>query len=78
MLLEKQINTQNRPLCRPNNIDAHAFKQQAGGVPRNQVSRYDIYQDTANNHQLWVGTKDGRIWRKTIYFFKDLIERWVK
>ena len=61
-----------------NNIDAHAFKQQAGGVPRSQLSRYDIYQDTANNHQLWVGTKDGRVWRETIYFFKDLTEKWLK
>ena len=61
-----------------NDIDAHAFKQQAGGVPRSQISRYDIYQDTADNHTLWVGKKDGRDWRKTIYVFSDLIEKWVK
>ena len=61
-----------------NNIDAHAFKRQAAKVPSNRISRYDIYQDTANNHRLWVGSKDGRDWRETMYFFSDLIEKWVK
>lgn len=61
-----------------NNIDAHAFKQKAGNVPRSRLSRYDIYQDTANNHGLWVGSKDGRDWRKTEYVFSDIKEMWVK
>ena len=61
-----------------NNIDAHAFKQKAGKIPRGQLSKYDIYQDTANNHRLWVGRKDGRDWRETIFVFSDLLEKWVK
>ena len=61
-----------------NSIDAHAFKQKAGKVPRNQLSKFDIYQDTANNHRLWVGSKDGRDWRETVYVFSDLLDKWVK
>ena len=61
-----------------NSIDAHAFKQKAGQIPRSQISRYDIYQDTADNHRLWVGKKDGRDWRQTNYVFSDLNEKWVK
>ena len=35
-----------------NNIDAHGFKNKAGNIPKNQISRYDIYQDTAQNGKL--------------------------
>ena len=61
-----------------NNIDAHAFKNQAGKVPRNQLSRYDIYKDTSNKGKLWVGLKNGTGWRETIYFFSELVESWGK
>ena len=59
------------------NIDAHAFKNKAGGIPKSQISRYDIYQDTANKGQLWVGSKNRKIWRETIYYFEEL-EKWIK
>ncbi|MBQ8387629.1 MAG: hypothetical protein IJX46_01725 [Clostridia bacterium] len=61
-----------------NNIDAHAFKNEAAKIPKNQISRYDIYKDTANKGKLWVGDKAGKIWKETIYFFKDLTNLWRK
>lgn len=61
-----------------NNIDAHAFKNQAGKIPKSQISKYDIYKDTANKGKLWVGDKAGKVWRETTYFFKDLMNLWRK
>ena len=61
-----------------NGIDAHAFKNKAGGIPRTKVSRYDIYKDTANKSKLWIGDKAGKIWIETKYFFEDLITNWRK
>ena len=61
-----------------NNIDAHGFKNQAGGVPRSMLSKYDIYKDKANNCMLWVGTKQFTYWRITNYYFKDLAMVWMK
>ena len=61
-----------------NDIDAHAFKNQAGKVPRNQLSLFDIYKDTANKGKLWVGRKNGTDWRETIYYFSELVEVWSK
>ena len=63
---------------RHNNIDAHAFKNQAAGVPRSMLSKYDIYKDKANNNQLWVGTKQYTDWRITNYTFKELTMVWTK
>lgn len=59
-----------------NNIDAHAFKNKAGGISKSQVSKYDIYQDTANKGKLWVGDKSGKIWKGTAYYFEDLSNQW--
>ena len=61
-----------------NNIDAHAFKRIAGGVPKNMIARYDIYKDTTNNGQLWVGTKNRTDWRRTDYVFEELSSEWTK
>lgn len=61
-----------------NNIDAHVFKNKAGKIPKSQISKYDIYKDTANKGKLWVGDKAGKVWRETTYFFEDLITLWRK
>ena len=61
-----------------NGIDAHAFKNKAANIPKNQISKYDIYKDTANKGKLWVGDKAGKIWKETIYFFEDLGKQWRK
>ena len=61
-----------------NRIDAHAFKNQAGQVPRNMLSKYDIYKDKANSNTLWVGTKQSTDWRQTNYTFKELTMVWTK
>ena len=63
---------------RQNNIDAHAFKNKAGGIPKNMISRHDIYRDTANKSKIWVGSKNGKTWKETKYFFEDLAEKWTK
>lgn len=60
------------------NIDACAFKNKAGNIPKNKISRYDIYQDTARNGKLWVGSKDGKIWKETVYYFRELSSIWKK
>ncbi len=61
-----------------NDIDAHAFKHKAGGIPNNKISRYDIYRDKANKGKLWIGSKDGKTWIETDYYFEDLEEKWKK
>ena len=61
-----------------NNIDAHAFKNKAAKIPKNLISKYDIYKDTANKGKLWVGDKAGKIWKETKYFFEDLTTSWRK
>ena len=61
-----------------NNIDAHAFKNKAGKIPKKYISKYDIYKDTANKGKLWVGDKSGKIWKETPYYFEDLTKLWRK
>ena len=61
-----------------NDIDAHAFKHKAGGIPNNKISRYDIYRDKANKGKLWIGSKDGKTWIEADYYFEDLEEKWKK
>lgn len=61
-----------------NHIDAHGFKEHAGHVSRSQLSKFDIYQDTANKGKLWVVRKDGTDWTETAFWFIDLAEGWVK
>ena len=61
-----------------NNIDAHAFKNKAAKIPKSQISKYDIYKDTANKGKLWVGDKAGKVWKETNYYFEDLAKLWRK
>ena len=61
-----------------NDIDAHAFKNKAGKIPKIQVSKYDIYKDTANKGKLWVFDKSGKVWIETTYFFENLTTLWRK
>ena len=61
-----------------NSIDAHAFKNKAGKIPKNQISRYDIYKDTASKNRLWIGDKSQSTWKPTDYYFDDLKRIWRK
>ena len=50
----------------------------ASKIKPDMISKYDIYRDTAHKGKLWVGSKDGKVWKSTEYFFENLAERWSK
>ncbi len=58
-----------------NKIDAHAFKENALGTQKG-ISQYDIFRDTKNNGQLWVGNKSQTVWIPTEYTFSNLKVYW--
>ena len=68
----------NKKYIESNDIDAHAFKREAGKISSNQISKYDIYKDTADKGKLWIGDKAGKVWRETKYYFEDLVNMWRK
>ena len=57
------------------NVDVHAFKEEF--VSQN-ISRWDVYKDTANNSALWLGNKTQTEWHETGYFIRDLLELFPK
>ena len=55
-------------------VDVHSFKGEFVG----NVSRWDVYKDTANNAALWLGNKAQSIWIETNYYIQDLIKIFPK
>ena len=59
-------------------VKMHTLKHKAGKIPKNQISRYDIYKDTASKNRLWIGDKSQSTWKPTDYYFDDLKKIWRK
>ena len=58
------------------NVDAHALK--ADFVGKNNVAKWDIFKDTANNSMLWLGNKAQTVWQKTGLNMEDILELYPK
>ena len=72
--------------CKPNSpvkvnqnalkkIDVHAFKKE---FVKNNVSRWDVFKDTANSSVLWLGDKAQKVWHETGMYMDDLINIFPK
>ena len=56
-------------------IDVHAFKKE---FVKNNVSRWDVFKDTANESVLWLGDKAQKVWHETGMYLDDLIDIFPK
>lgn len=56
-------------------IDMHAFKQE---FVKKNVSRWDVFKDTAHDSVLWLGNKAQNVWRETGMYLDDLIDIFPK
>ena len=56
-------------------IDVHAFKQE---FVKKNVSRWDVFKDTAHDSVLWLGNKAQNVWYETGMYLDDLIDIFPK
>lgn len=56
-------------------IDVHAFKQE---FVKKNVSRWDVFKDTAHDSILWLGNKAQNVWHETGMYLDDLIDIFPK
>ena len=56
-------------------IDVHAFKKD---FVKKNVSRWDVFKDTAHDSVLWLGNKSQDAWYETGLYLDDLIELFPK
>ena len=52
-------------------VDVHTFKKDYVYA---SVARWDIYKDTANNSEIWIGNKAQAVWVKTGLLIQELLE----